>query len=182
MGSLPKGWRKAYGAIKDSTTVSLAKVNSEYKVLPVVHFLVYVVFFILRIQCFLKVNAGWNVTNSLFVWFCLGMRNICWEDWLKVCNLKNYISVFPELGLDILPLLLARKTLMTLLAAYDAYSSDKGIVFLQLRSLWFSNLLIIYLPYYWHMTTALFCQLVSIEAFILWWKIRFEILEFGTFV
>lgn len=78
MGSLPKGWRKAYGAIKDSTTVSLAKVNSEYKVLPVVHFLVYVVFFVLRIQCFLKVNAGWNVTNSLFVWFCLGMRNICW--------------------------------------------------------------------------------------------------------
>ncbi|XP_078176485.1 putative clathrin assembly protein At4g25940 isoform X2 [Carex rostrata] len=35
MGSLPKGWRKAYGAIKDSTTVSLAKVNSEYKDLDI---------------------------------------------------------------------------------------------------------------------------------------------------
>ncbi|KAJ1698229.1 hypothetical protein LUZ63_006741 [Rhynchospora breviuscula] len=35
MGSLPKGWRKAYGAIKDSTTVSLAKVNSEFKDLDI---------------------------------------------------------------------------------------------------------------------------------------------------
>jgi hypothetical protein len=43
MGSLPKGWRKAYGAIKDSTTVNLAKVNSEFKVLPAAHFFVHVV-------------------------------------------------------------------------------------------------------------------------------------------
>ncbi|KAJ3696261.1 hypothetical protein LUZ60_001638 [Juncus effusus] len=35
MGTLPHSWRKAYGAIKDSTTVSLAKVNSEFKDLDV---------------------------------------------------------------------------------------------------------------------------------------------------
>lgn len=27
-----QGWRKAYGAIKDSTTVSLANLNSDFKV------------------------------------------------------------------------------------------------------------------------------------------------------
>ena len=36
-GARPAGmgsgtWRKAYGALKDSTTVGLAKVNSEFKV------------------------------------------------------------------------------------------------------------------------------------------------------
>ncbi|RWW53515.1 hypothetical protein BHE74_00039986 [Ensete ventricosum] len=31
MGTL-ESWRKAYGALKDTTTVRLAKVNSEFKV------------------------------------------------------------------------------------------------------------------------------------------------------
>jgi hypothetical protein len=31
-GSLMGSWRKAYGALKDSTRVGLAKVNSDFKV------------------------------------------------------------------------------------------------------------------------------------------------------
>lgn len=36
-GGTQKSLRKALGAIKDSTTVGLAKVNSDYKVLLVVY-------------------------------------------------------------------------------------------------------------------------------------------------
>lgn len=36
-GGTQKSLRKALGAIKDSTTVGLAKVNSDYKVLLAVH-------------------------------------------------------------------------------------------------------------------------------------------------
>jgi hypothetical protein len=34
-------FRKAYGALKDSTKVGLAKVNSEYKVISFPHFHIY---------------------------------------------------------------------------------------------------------------------------------------------
>lgn len=70
-GGTQKSLRKALGALKDTTTVSLAKVNSDYKVLRFVCF------------CF-----GWfsQLMHLIFIW-ALNLAGIgcCYSQSYKSC-------------------------------------------------------------------------------------------------